>query len=64
MEELKSDKLLDLNCPMRDGIELRTRVWTPKAESPSPVVLERGYLPGNEKRATVFTAAGYAYVGQ
>ena len=64
MEELKSDKLLDLNCPMRDGIELRTRVWTPKAESPSPVVLERGYLPGNEKHATVFTAAGYAYVGQ
>jgi putative CocE/NonD family hydrolase len=49
---------------MRDGVELRTRIWTPEAEGPFPVVLERGYRPGNEGHAAAFNAAGYAYVGQ
>jgi len=49
---------------MRDGVKLPTKVWRPMQEGEYPVVLERGYYPGNEFHAKAFTEAGYVYVGQ
>jgi len=57
----------EIMVPLRDGVRLHTRVWKP-ANSPQahpyPVVLERGYWPGNPDHAAKFTAADYIYVGQ
>ncbi|MDA1330843.1 MAG: CocE/NonD family hydrolase [Chloroflexi bacterium] len=60
--------------PMRDGIELYTRVWKPTGGGKYPVVLERGYWPGMDASVTTqykmpdhsveFPQAGYIYVGQ
>ena len=51
--------------PMKDGVKLATRAWTPGG-GPAPVVVSRGYWSGGlgEKRAKRFNRAGYAYVGQ
>lgn len=53
---------------MRDGVQLFTRVWLPKASSEDsrqfPVVMTRGYRAGDYSDAETFTSHGYAYVGQ
>ena len=48
---------------MRDGVNLYTEIYRP-GKGPYPVVLTRGYWPGNENDARKFTRAGYIYVGQ
>ena len=53
-----------LNIPMRDGEELKTRVWKPAGSGPFPVILERGYDPGIDWHAERFILSGYVYVGQ
>jgi putative CocE/NonD family hydrolase len=55
----------DVAVPMRDGVELPTRIWKPGNGS-YPVVLSRGYGIGGlgEAVAKRFIEAGYAYVGQ
>jgi len=55
----------DLMVLMRDGTELRTRIWTPGAGA-YPVVLTRGYHVGGlgDRYASTFTDVGYVFVGQ
>jgi len=50
--------------PMRDGIQLQTRVWLPIGQGPFPVVFTRGYSAGSENDAQRFTHGGYVYIGQ
>ena len=54
----------EFKVAMRDGYELNTNVWLPEGGTEFPVILERGYQPGNELNANAFNEAGYAYVGQ
>ena len=54
----------DVAVPMRDGVSLQTTIWRPDHDGGYPVVLERGYRPGNEVHAEAFLKAGYVYVGQ
>ena len=53
----------DAWVPMRDGVKLYTKIWRPDNGS-YPVVLTRGYSPGNSGDAKKFNRAGYIYVGQ
>ncbi|MGI9315884.1 MAG: CocE/NonD family hydrolase [bacterium] len=56
----------DKDCvmvPMRDGIELCTIIYKP-GDGTYPVVLTRGYSPGNPQDARRFMDAGYVYIGQ
>jgi len=53
----------DARVPMRDGVKLYTKIWRPD-EGSYPVVLTRGYSPGNSRDAERFNQAGYVYVGQ
>jgi hypothetical protein len=50
--------------PMRDGVNLHTKIWKPAGERPFPAVLERGYRSGIDAHAEAFSQAGYVYVGQ
>ena len=49
--------------PMRDGVKLYTEIYKP-GDGQYPVVLTRGYRPGNKNDARKFTSADYIYVGQ
>jgi len=53
----------DARVPMRDGVKLYAKIWRPD-EGSYPVVLTRGYSPGNSRDAEKFNRAGYVYVGQ
>jgi hypothetical protein len=54
----------DATVPMRDGVQLPTRIWRP-GPGAHPVVLTRGYrAEGLGRHAPTFTKAGYAFVGQ
>jgi len=54
----------EVMVPTRDGVKLHTKIWRPTGEGRYPVVLTRGYQPGNAGDAARFNAAGYVYIGQ
>ncbi len=58
------DILADVRIPLRDGVELSGRVWTPAGGKPAPVVFV--YTPyisdEGHTRAPKFVKRGYAYV--
>lgn len=62
--ERRGPRIFEAMTPMRDGVRLHTRVWLPAKRGRWPVVLQRGYWPGNDADAKRFVEAGYAYVGQ
>lgn len=57
----------DVKIPMRDGIELSTNIFLPKADGKFPVILLRSpYGKGNEKNGDglYYAGRGYVFVSQ
>ena len=54
----------EVMVPMRDGVQLHTKVWRPAGTGTHPVVFTRAYWPGFGRDHERFTEAGYVYVGQ
>ena len=61
-ENFDFEMLLDIKTPMRDGVNLSTDIYLPKADGPFPVILMRTPYSNNGDDI-VKTAIGYANRG-